>query len=292
MSCPDEDCGCNEKSLSINEICNPIDCDSNECSESFPAECILYTGEDIVCNDIVIMSEGDSIAQGLANAVAYFCDGATYTGPDLICEGVVIMTAGDTLTQGLTNAVNYFCNTSTPSKDVFYQEFISTLDISENPPAPGPGQYHFPIGYQILTYTNTSGSPMTVEVHGSYNTFMVNQSVIAPKAENWIDGAIIKTNVSGTNIVEYEDLGIVDIEGYLFDSNGDIVTQDSDESVVTTPSGLSVNFNFLTQSLDQNKSIFKVLTLGENESVSLMFKTKGGTSAGGLKRAQILVKEL
>lgn len=77
MGCPEcnkkTTSNCDKKHLTINDICNPVDCNSNECSESFPGKCILYTGDDILCNDIPIMSEGDSLAQGIANAVAYFC---------------------------------------------------------------------------------------------------------------------------------------------------------------------------------------------------------------------------
>lgn len=75
-----EDCGCKASSVTINSICNPIDCGTEECSESFPAQCILYTGQDIICDESTIITSGDSVAQGLANIIKYFCDAIPGSG--------------------------------------------------------------------------------------------------------------------------------------------------------------------------------------------------------------------
>lgn len=252
-----------------------------ECCELISDKCVV-TSAAVPCLQI---GKGWTLAQVLQRLCSNLGGGGT----------PVTVEAGDNITVDETtdsSGTTYTVNAVLPQKDVFYEEFISPLNISQSAPSPGPGQYHFPTGYEVLTYQNTSGNPITVEVHGSYNTFMFNQGVVGPIAENLVNGAIIKTDALGNNTIGYEDIGLVDIEGYLFDSNGDTVSQVTDESVVTTPSGLPVNFRFLTHFLDQNKSIFKVLTLDEDESVSLMFKTKGGGTSAGLRSAQILVKEL
>ena len=76
-TCKTETCsGCGEKALSINDVCNPIECPTSECPESFDANCTFYTGEDITCGDIVVVSQGTSVAQAIANVTAYFCSAA------------------------------------------------------------------------------------------------------------------------------------------------------------------------------------------------------------------------
>ena len=106
-----EDCGCKATSVSIDSICNPIDCGSQECSESFPAECILYTGDDIICDATTIVTSGDSVAQSLANIVQYFCDGNAPDVPtDIVCGATTIVPSGTTIVDALPLIVTYFCN--------------------------------------------------------------------------------------------------------------------------------------------------------------------------------------
>lgn len=113
MSChdcndPKKDCGCNNEGLTINDICNPVQCDTEECAESFDANCIIYTGDDIVCDDIVIVTAGTSTAQALANVIAYFCsqDGVD---ADITCGDVTVVTAGTSINNALDQIVAYFC---------------------------------------------------------------------------------------------------------------------------------------------------------------------------------------
>jgi hypothetical protein len=108
-----EDCGCKATSVSIDSICNPIDCGSQECSESFPAECILYTGDDIICDATAttIVTSGDSIAQSLANIVTYFCDGNAPDVPaDIDCGVDTVVQAGTSVVDALPLIVTYFCD--------------------------------------------------------------------------------------------------------------------------------------------------------------------------------------
>jgi len=78
MACPNceeqnDDCGCGSQALTINQICNPVQCEVPQCAESFDANCSIYTGPDIVCDTIVIVTAGTSMAQAVANISAYFC---------------------------------------------------------------------------------------------------------------------------------------------------------------------------------------------------------------------------
>jgi len=106
-----EDCGCKATSITIDSICNPIDCGSEECSESFAAQCILYTGEDIICDTTTVVTSGDSVAQSLANIVQFFCDRNDPTiNEDILCGVDVVVTAGTSLLDALVDLNNYFCS--------------------------------------------------------------------------------------------------------------------------------------------------------------------------------------
>jgi hypothetical protein len=168
---------------------------------------------------------------------------------------------------------------------------ISDIDIVDSAPSPGPDQYFFPIGYETLEYQNTSGEEIQVEVHVSYETDIPSTSP-DNSLQNWVDGAIIKTDTVPTDTVQYESLGLTDIEGYLYDTvDGNVITGVTSETVVTQPSGNPVDFRFTNKRKPKNTSFFKIVTLADQERVSLKFKSKAG-SVGRLLKAQILVKEL
>ena len=106
-----EDCGCKATSVSIDSICNPIDCGSQECSESFPAECILYTGDDIICDTTTVVTSGDSVAQSLANIVQFFCDRNDPTiDVDITCLGTIVVQQGTSILDALVDINDYFCD--------------------------------------------------------------------------------------------------------------------------------------------------------------------------------------
>lgn len=122
----EKDCGCTNEGLTINDVCNPIVCDSSECSESFAAECILYTGDDITCDEIVIITAGDNLAQAVANITAYFCTRTTVQA-DIVCDVDTVVAQGTAVTDALTQIVTYFCNA------------IATISLTPGPEGPqGP----------------------------------------------------------------------------------------------------------------------------------------------------------
>ena len=85
-------CGC-ETGLVTPPSNNPQNCPSpNPCSETFDADCIIYTGENIVCNDQTIVTTNDTVAEALNNISSYFCD---VTPPQSEC--VCLYTAKVTL---------------------------------------------------------------------------------------------------------------------------------------------------------------------------------------------------
>jgi hypothetical protein len=103
-----EECGCKQEALHISQICNPVICETEECSETFNASCIIYTGDDIICNEVILGTSGENIAQMVSNITAYFC--STEGVPDAISCGTDIVVPQDTtFADALPLIVDYFC---------------------------------------------------------------------------------------------------------------------------------------------------------------------------------------
>jgi hypothetical protein len=106
----EEGCGCQQEALHISQICNPVDCPSNECSETFDAQCILYTGDDIICNDVILGTAGENIAQMVANITAYFCS-TEGVATAIFCGDDEVVPADTSFADALPLIVGYFCET-------------------------------------------------------------------------------------------------------------------------------------------------------------------------------------
>ena len=51
------------------------------CSEVFDAQCVVYTGENLLCDVDVVVSQNDTVAEALENVVDYFCNNVGQPGP-------------------------------------------------------------------------------------------------------------------------------------------------------------------------------------------------------------------
>jgi hypothetical protein len=81
-------CGCKKCGCSDNALVSPAPCptpagcpDPIACSEVFDAECVVYTGLDIECNNEVVVETDTNLADALNNIITFFCE--FITGPDL-----------------------------------------------------------------------------------------------------------------------------------------------------------------------------------------------------------------
>lgn len=73
-NCKNKPCGCEDQPYTSLPPCNPIDCpETNPCSEVIDAQCVIYTGPDITCNQQVVVSSGSTMAEALTAIVNYFC---------------------------------------------------------------------------------------------------------------------------------------------------------------------------------------------------------------------------
>ncbi len=268
MSCSNcnlSKCGCQDSYLTTPPPCpTPSDCpDVQPCSEVFPAECVVYTGNDIICDPDVVVAQNDSV------------DAA------------------------LNNIVDYFCNNVSPSplKEIFYQEQIDLINVATASNWPvgviNPDTYFHPIGYETLTYKNTSGVAKVYKVHASWDKQLLPLTPNSSEIGNWVDGAIIKT-VSAVDSIEYESLDNTILSVFLFDGPdaGDIIIRASvPDTVNTTPGDAPVEVRFMQGQMPNNSNIFKLVTLNNNESISLKFKSKGENTLSWLAKAQFIVEE-
>jgi hypothetical protein len=104
----DPNCGCTTEALRINQICNPIVCPSDECSESFSAACIRYTGADLICNNITVVETDTNVAQALSNIISFICTSETVID-EVVCGEDVVIPEGTEFREALELIVTYFC---------------------------------------------------------------------------------------------------------------------------------------------------------------------------------------
>lgn len=173
------------------------------------------------------------------------------------------------------------------SKMYFYKEKVETKDVYSNLQVIDD-KYSFINGYQELEYENTKTTPMTVEVHISYNFSKVMPGP-GITSYNSLRSAIVKT-VTGVDTVQYEKEGTESTRiGYVNYSTNDFFPPESIERVKTTPGGFDTSVAILDETYG-NVSYFKVLTLQPSEKVSLKFGIE--ETVVSIISAQILVKEL
>jgi hypothetical protein len=84
-NCGCKKCGCQDDFLTTPPACpTPVGCpDPEPCSEIIDAQCIVYTGLDIECDDDIVVETDTTLADALVDIVTYFCDngGGGGTGP-------------------------------------------------------------------------------------------------------------------------------------------------------------------------------------------------------------------
>jgi hypothetical protein len=72
--CENQPCGCADTPIVTPLPCNPIGCpEPYPCSEIMDAQCVIYTGPDIVCGQTTVVPTNTNMADALAAIVAYFC---------------------------------------------------------------------------------------------------------------------------------------------------------------------------------------------------------------------------
>lgn len=168
----------------------------------------------------------------------------------------------------------------------FYNELVSQVEVGDT-----GANYHFPPGYEILSWTNTTGSPIILHVMANYNTRLEYNNT--NELKNEVDGAIIQT-ILGVDTVLWESLGTKFLTHSLYGgpTASDFVNTSTAETVQTVPTSNLVDVRFGSAKLDDNISIMKKLTLQNNETISLKFKTKALGDRSTLLKAQFFLQQL
>jgi hypothetical protein len=82
--------------------------EAQPCTSYTDAQCIVYTGEDIVCNEQVIAEQNQPLSEILQNLTDLACSSPIIVNA-ILCGEDTVVAAGSTTQQALTAIVNYFC---------------------------------------------------------------------------------------------------------------------------------------------------------------------------------------
>lgn len=67
-------CGCVDGPMTTPPACPPLPCDNSQpCSSYTDAECVIYTGDDIICNEQVIAEQNQPVNQIIQNIIDLAC---------------------------------------------------------------------------------------------------------------------------------------------------------------------------------------------------------------------------
>lgn len=70
-----KNCGCEDALVTPAPCPTPAGCpDPEPCSEVFDAQCSIYTGANITCNNDIVVPSGATLAEALQAIVTYFCN--------------------------------------------------------------------------------------------------------------------------------------------------------------------------------------------------------------------------
>lgn len=111
-------CGCEDNFLTTPPVCpSPVGCPFEECAEIQYAQCIMYTGDDILCFDDTVVPTDTNMAAAINNIVDYLCFKTTVAN-NLLCNTDVVVAADTAITLALANTVSYFCAQTTITEDL------------------------------------------------------------------------------------------------------------------------------------------------------------------------------
>lgn len=177
----------------------------------------------------------------------------------------------------------------------FFEEYV------DNQPMTNAVFYH-PPGYEILSWTNNTGAPITLVAHATGQSVRGIPQGGTPQAEvddieNDVEMAIIKT-VGAVDSYTYIHHMRFDLRGGMFDApyvspNAGVpltIASPLAPRQLTTDQSNPTEFRFAQSVLSQAAPIMKKITLNNGETVSLKFRSKGSGSI--LQSAQLFLQEL
>lgn len=181
-------CGC-ETGIPTPPPCaqgTPACPDPDPCAETFDSQCIIYTGDDIVCDNTIIVETNTNISEALNSIVDYFCDTPAPAACLCLYEAKVTLTKTDIITA--TAPPIFGANKS-------YKQFPITITANEAIEVVSASYKLTQVGGG---YTFTSGSgELSLQVNGNV--------IDIPQFTDGGMGAFSNTGGSGVYLMqEYE----------------------------------------------------------------------------------------
>jgi len=240
---------------------------------------VTYT---VNANDTVVAA-GDNItvtsATSPTNVTTY-----TVNGKEAIVAG-----SGDITVSSATVGNDTTYTVARTPKINFYNEVIASLNLPSD-----PGfidlVYFSPSGYNVLTYTNTSGVSKDFMITVSADMqFYLNSGGPDAYISSWMDTGLILS----PGVLLYESRWRPNLDYKLWDTVTNLpIDGTTGETVVTTPGLNPVTTGIADKTLwPNNVSFFKKVTLTAGQTITVMFKGTTGVP-GNLLKAQLFVQEL
>jgi hypothetical protein len=177
-------CGCEDSYLTTPPPCpTAIGCPFEECAEIQYAQCIMYTGGDILCGEDLVVPTDTNMEAAITNIVDYFCDEIANINIAITAiEGDITTIEGDIATlqttQGLfdTGFRGYISPDSFPSKT--FNKANSNISLGDTvvfDTTNGVIQYQIKDGVNFSQYNQTTGiwtCPQTGKYDLNYNVYL------------------------------------------------------------------------------------------------------------------------
>lgn len=174
-------CGCKDSFLTTPAPCpTPEGCpDPQPCSEVFDAQCIVYTGDPIICNEDTVVATNDTVAEALNQVVDYFCENSGGGTTTIVEAGDNVTVTEVTIGNVTTYTVNATC-CPTFAVDISFDEQAGRALTTTLTNGTAPFTYEWTIeqnafaGFAIAGATN--GSSINLNLTGNvYDGFAAGE---------------------------------------------------------------------------------------------------------------------
>ena len=240
-------CGCEDSYLTTPPQCpTAIGCPSEECAEIQYAQCIMYTGGDILCGEDLVVPTDTNMEAAITNIVDYFCLPPI---PEITCNGDIVVTEESTINEALEDIVSYFCLPPIP-EILCGEDIVVTEESSIN------------VALEDIVDYFCDQTTITVDIDCNETTVVAADTNVVDAIEDVVDyfcDEIANINIAITAI----EGDITTIQGDITTIQGDITTIEGD---ITTIEG-----NITTLQADQG--LFDTGFRGYISPDSFPFKT-------------------
>ena len=171
-----KNCGCEDALVTLPPCPTPGGCpDPVPCSEVFDAQCVVYTGEDIDCNEETIVATDSNIANALNSVVNYYCNELT------LVNGYITTLQNN---QGLFDTAFRASLTPTINVNTVTASLANSSIINGTTIVMGSGNIQYQltdgaVGTQYNTSTGVWTCPQTGKYDINYNVYLTAPSQAA-----------------------------------------------------------------------------------------------------------------